>query len=384
MRPAFKFILLLLAGAVPLSAALCDYHLTPASPEANLISVGWIADDGQDCAIRTKDGKSIGVEKVAFEGKTYWNAAIKREKSSGPVGFVVSASGKSETLGSIPAEPAGEFRFAVAGDVQGKGPSDKWRKAADWLASKKPTLFIPVGDLVEQGLDSKQWEAFFADGANLFKDTLILPVIGNHDCYKEASGALGLKPEIYLNQFRLPPNGVDGCQGYWYSFNCGDAHFAVLCNFPVGTGLDQKKGEKIQAEWLENDLTSCGKKWKFVFFHVPIYSTGPHGGDTISLAKTWGDIIERHGVNVVFNGHTHALEITPPLKGGQPAEKGTVYYNCPGINFSCKPKGGTLTRFAQSEDRMLLATLVTVSSARVVVATYDLQTGELCDEFKME
>ena len=96
MRPAPKFILLLLAGAVPLSAALCDYHLTPASPEANLISVGWIADDGQDCAIRTKDGKSIGVEKVAFEGKTYWNAAIKREKSSGPVEFVVSASGKSE------------------------------------------------------------------------------------------------------------------------------------------------------------------------------------------------------------------------------------------------------------------------------------------------
>ena len=87
---------------------------------------------------------------------------------------------------------------------------------------------------------------------------------------------------------------------------------------------------------------------------------------------------------MVFNGHTHALEISPPLKAGQPAEKGTVYYNCPGINFSCKPKGGPVTRFAQKEDRLLLTTLVTVSSDRVVVATYDVTTGELCDEFKVE
>ncbi len=273
--------------------------------------------------------------------------------------------------------------FAVVGDVQGKGRSDKWRKTSEWLAARKPFLFVPVGDIVDKGLVWSQWEAFFSDAKSLLETSYIMPVIGNHDCYLDSSK--GLKPEVYLQLFDLPDNGCEGYKGYWYAFEAGDAHFSVLCNYPHGGPLDEKTAvDKIQTEWLDKQLAATEKKWKFVFFHAPIWSSGPHGGDSVSLAKTWGAAMERRAVDIVFTGHTHAWEITHPLKNGKHGSGGTVYYNTGGINYSAKANGADFTRVRQDVEREIRVALVKISGKDAVVSTYNMGTGELDDEFKIQ
>ena len=283
------------------------------------------------------------------------------------------------TLVTAPAGPAA-FSFAVLGDVQGMGPSAKWQRTADWLIYQQPAFFLPVGDLVEHGLIQSEWDNFFTDGAKLFATTPVLPIIGNHDCYRDRYPEL--KPQLFLNQFAVPANGVPGYNGYWYSFDYGAAHFVVLCNFPMGGPVSARDADRLQTDWLRHDLQTTRQKWKFVFFHVPVYSSGPHGGDTVALAKTWGQLFDEAHVDVVFNGHTHAFEVTRPIHAGRATDsaQGTVYYNCAGVNYSATATGNWFTTKAQNRERMLLAAVVTIQGKTARITTHDLEAGVVFDE----
>src|SRR5262245_39258783 len=81
--------------------------------------------------------------------------------------------------------------------------------------------------------------------------------------------------------------------------------------------------------WLENDLAATRLFWRIVFFHHPPFAAGPNQNDAqcILARERIVPILERHGVQLVFNGHEHSYQRTEPLLAGHIVrpDQGIVY-----------------------------------------------------------
>src|SRR5206468_2418741 len=89
----------------------------------------------------------------------------------------------------------------------------------------------------------------------------------------------------------------------FYSFDHGDAHFTVLDS--------NSCCDATQRSWLETDLATTPRKWKFVFFHHTPYSCASgffSNGSNIAVRTSWGPLFEQYGVDIVFDGHDHLYE----------------------------------------------------------------------------
>ena len=88
-----------------------------------------------------------------------------------------------------------------------------------------------------------------------------------------------------------------------YSFDCGDAHIAVVDSTSSARfSLDE------QARWLKTDLASTDK-WKIVVVHHPPYTSEEnHFGGFENLQKKFEPVFHSGNASVVFNGHVHAYE----------------------------------------------------------------------------
>lgn len=86
--------------------------------------------------------------------------------------------------------------------------------------------------------------------------------------------------------------------GRYWSFDYGPAHFVVVdqyTNYQAGS---------TQLNWIENDLASTQKPWKFVILHEPGWSAGGHSNNT--NVKTYiQPLCEKYNVAIVFAGHNH-------------------------------------------------------------------------------
>jgi hypothetical protein len=93
-----------------------------------------------------------------------------------------------------------------------------------------------------------------------------------------------------------------------YSFDYGDAHWAVLDTNPYADWTDPKlRG------WLERDLASAqGMPWRFVAFHQPpFHSSYVHADE--QHTRLLADLFEQHHVDIVFSGHIHNYQRSYPL-----------------------------------------------------------------------
>lgn len=190
------------------------------------------------------------------------------------------------------------FTFIVYGDTQEQLPyftqAERHALVAERIAATEPdTLFVlHVGDTVCQVEDEDEWDRFFAAGKPLFANTTLVPVLGNHENNET----------VWYDIFGMPE---------WYSFDCGNAHFAVLdSNEWASCHFDE------EAAWLGQDLESNRERQKdtpagpvFVAFHHPPYSSGTrHPGGWTDLRDLWGPVFEENGVDMVFNGHVHSYQ----------------------------------------------------------------------------
>lgn len=280
-------------------------------------------------------------------------------------------------VGSFKTAPAGNdhFRFGVVGDVQGRVISAKWIDASNFLAQQDILFWTPLGDLVQEGVDQSQYDAFWGGCETLSQSVPVMPIIGNHDRYDLDWNAI--KPQNYLDQFKLPSNGNPDYEGVWYEFEVGDAHFTALDSYPAGGPLTSAQARAVEAQWMDDHMAASDAKWEFVSIHPPFYSTGGHGGE--NLASDLSSIFEAHGANAVFTGHVHSFEVTYPIHDGALADgwdEGTLYYNSAGIGNAAVP-GDWFSEFWQSEDNIPLVGVVDVFPDRVVVTTYNYQDGSI-------
>lgn len=94
----------------------------------------------------------------------------------------------------------------------------------------------------------------------------------------------------------------------YYSFDRGNVRFVALdSNHP---------GDPAQLQWLGSAFDGAGDKWRMVFLHHPLYSSGKHADESARVIRpAFESALVRSGVDVVFSGHDHLYERVAPQHG---------------------------------------------------------------------
>jgi 3',5'-cyclic AMP phosphodiesterase CpdA len=218
-------------------------------------------------------------------------------------------------------------------------------EVAELLENHRPDFAVALGDLAyPSGRERTLTQRFFAPLAPYAGSHVIWHVFGNHDVAGDHGRPLDLASATPGNGPRDLPRNRN------YSFDYGDAHFAV-----VDTNLPRPTLQRVVAPWLKRDLAGTRRRWKFVMMHHPAYSTGPHG-DSRKVRSVLEPVIRRAKVNAVFAGHDHNYQRFKPIGG---------------VTYVVSGEGGaSLYRFESSresiaarDDRHHGLTLVDVSAA---------------------
>jgi acid phosphatase type 7 len=230
---------------------------------------------------------------------------------------IVLPDGRATTPAGFRTAPStGErFSFVFHGDVQ-EGV-EQWGALLRLAHRQHPdaAFHLMIGDLVNRGVQREEWDVLFGVGSPVFSGKPLVPVIGNHEC----EGADG-HPSLYLQYMGLPANGPDGVEAQRaYHFRYGDVMVVVL---------DSNLEPATQSAWLDATLATAPDLWKIVAFHHPAYGSDPRRRDSAARFEGWLQVIDRHGVHLVLQGHDHAYLRTHPLRGGELVAdntRGTVY-----------------------------------------------------------
>lgn len=190
------------------------------------------------------------------------------------------------------------------------------------VGRENPDFTVIDGDLTEVGGSQKQWDAWYSAVKGTLEDIPMMPVVGNHDTYKTINN--GAKPTAFTAQLTVPQNGPSSLKGQVYSFDYGPVHFVVLDSQGKEEGLSILTAQK---QWLDNDLKATKKTWKVVFFHKPPYPLKNNRPNS-DVKAAFSPILEQNHVDLVVNGHDHAVGHTYPIYNGAKASstaKGTTY-----------------------------------------------------------
>ncbi|UCF79185.1 MAG: metallophosphoesterase [Candidatus Eiseniibacteriota bacterium] len=204
-------------------------------------------------------------------------------------------AGSDTCTGSFRAGPSSDsatLKFIAYGDTR-TYPSDHDQVAGGILSTyaadeEFQTLVLNVGDLVGDGDEESNWDSQFFDPTYSNIQTLLASApyqaaMGNH----EGSGVL------FTKYFAYPFVS----NRYW-SFDYGPAHFVVVDQYTsYGPG-------SAQLDWIEDDLASTTRPWRFVYLHEPGWSAGGHGNNADVQAYIQ-PLCEEHGVSILFAGHNH-------------------------------------------------------------------------------
>ena len=188
---------------------------------------------------------------------------------------------------------AARFTFAVVGDF-GSGTGNE-RAVASMIASWHPDFVLTVGDnaypLGAPGLLDRD---IFGPYAAVMRESAWFPALGNHDV--KANGG---RPE--LEAFHSLGNER------WYRFSWGNAAVVVLdSDVSVAPGSPQLRFARRSLE-----LASC---FRFAAWHHPPWEP-PGNRIAPGLRRTIVPLVEKHRVQVVFDGHLHAYSRSRPRNG---------------------------------------------------------------------
>ena len=282
-------------------------------PTTSLVEFGTTQDLGQQISDPTKV-KFHNITLTGLQPNTRYYYRVSTLE--GPYGEI----SKIYSFITPPSTPSNErVHFAIYGDT--RDPINALQAVANGMYSinqADPYNFIVhVGDIVGHGGNRVEWNQFFKRVEHLHASAPIVPVIGNHEFYREGNEDYAdedfpelnsSNPEHYLKYFNLPGNEK------YYSLDFANIHYIILdSNNPGGTFYRKTDPDKnAQAQWLYDDLRAHNSTtgWIFVSFHHPfiestIYNiTTPEGPRNLTISQ----IFHEGGVDGIFIGHVHTYE----------------------------------------------------------------------------
>ncbi|MCW3464545.1 metallophosphoesterase [Chitinophaga nivalis] len=212
-----------------------------------------------------------------------------------------------------------KIRIAAYGDCGNNSTNQKNVRDAylNYVGANHTDVWLLLGDnAYDDGKDAEFQTNFFnIYKDNLLKNILLFPSPGNHD-YDNNSTRQDDHNIPYLANFSLPKNGecgglASGKEEY-YSFDYGDIHFISLDSYGKESSKRFYDTSSAQVIWLKKDLAANTRKWTIAYWHHPPYTMGSHNSDSeselVSVRKNLIRILERYGVDLILNGHSHDYE----------------------------------------------------------------------------
>ena len=230
---------------------------------------------------------------------------------------------------SLKTAGASTFKCLIFPDSQSSDYSD-WENLAQTAATLNPdaAFFINMGDIVDNGEDHTQWQAWFNDVEGIIDRIPFAPLMGNHETYDQ-NWKVRL-PEAYLHYFALPDNDSKDFSRYYYDFDYGDVHFMAL-NSQWDETEDFKPGlmEK-QKTWLRESCSRSTKRWKIALIHKDVLqyriTKRPERKEGISsLGMNFMPLFDELGVDVVFTAHLHTYRNRGHIRNFQRDNGGPLY-----------------------------------------------------------
>lgn len=189
-----------------------------------------------------------------------------------------------------------------------------WKATAmpAWQRNPDAQFFVNMGDLVDNGQDATQWNAWFDVVEPMAEKIPVAPVMGNHETYD-----LNWKvrrPEAYMKLFNLPQNGYAQYPNRFYSFTVGDVHFVVLDTMFSEMKDFEPDLEQDEIQWFRKDLEQNRKKWNVVLMHKdplqyafnPATRPGRERQEGIgSVGEVWMPLFDEYGIDLVLSAHLH-------------------------------------------------------------------------------
>lgn len=223
-----------------------------------------------------------------------WSAlATSGCESRGQAAVVEQAQPAAQPAVSLPNQN-GSFKFIVLGDF-GTGDRTQYELAAQMTSLHNRFKFdtaVLVGDNLYGSERPQDFEKKFERPYKPLLDAGVkfYASLGNHDS----------REQRYYKLFNM-----DGKLYYTFNPKPDIRFFALESTYPVPE----------QLEWLEKELSSSGSRWKIVFFHHPLYSSGDRHGSDIRLRAVLEPMFLKHNVSLVLTGHDHFYERVIPQKG---------------------------------------------------------------------
>ncbi len=203
---------------------------------------------------------------------------------------------------------ADSLHFAVSSDAHygaGDNRPDLTAKMLREISnpSNNYGCFFSLGDLVNYGFSNAQWEDAFRGLTPSISEVPSVLIAGNHDT---------LFTGIKRYEYYCYPSGLSPQPGsaLWHRYDFGSIHFLCLdIEWSAESFTNQQKA------WFEEQLKSIPPDdWKIVMSHGFYYGSGSivSGWKWYDNPETIGELtplFEKYGVNLVFSGHDHQLEL---------------------------------------------------------------------------
>lgn len=233
------------------------------------------------------------------------------------------------------------FKFITIADVQASS-NENFAHAALTLKGALSVMpdaefTVNLGDYVNDNTND-EWDWYFSNFAFANDILTQVPVAGNHD----GNITNKFNTNCFKNTFCLDQSKNESIEGVYYSFDYGNAHFAVL------NTNDMYPMSQAQRNWLINDMSASDAQWKIILAHRSFYSAGKNINkpDTIIMRNVLLPIIDQLDIDIVYAGHDHMYLRTNQVKGDALVE-GTTYvdeiYNGEKVTFAVNPEGTVYT-----------------------------------------
>jgi hypothetical protein len=182
-----------------------------------------------------------------------------------------------------------------------------------------PDGWLLLGDnAYNNGTDAQYTSNFFGIyGGSILKNHKLYPVPGNHD-YDNNTTNQDTHSVPYYSIFDIPKSGEAGGvasnKEEFYSYDIGNVHFLALDAYGEESNLRLYDTTGAQAVWIKSDLAANAftGKWIIAYWHHPPYTMGSHNSDSeselINMRENFIRILERYGVDLIINGHSHDYE----------------------------------------------------------------------------
>lgn len=257
-------------------------------------------------------------------------AAVSDLKPGTAYEYRVGAGDKRSSWQPFHTAQGHDFKALIFPDSQSSDYS-VWAATAQpaWQRNQDAQFFINMGDLVDNGQDHYQWNAWFDVVGDMIARIPVVPLLGNHETYDKDWKVR--MPEAYLHLFALPRIDREKYQNQFYSFDYGDVHFVVLNTQSQELTDFEPSLDEDEVAWFKEDMAKTTKKWKIVLMHKDPLQYGfanrpqPREEGFSPEGRLWMPLFDQYGVDAVLSAHLHTYRDRGHIRNFQRDESGPLY-----------------------------------------------------------